>query len=162
MYPGSTAFASSLTFPTKKHRPNERSGDLLAVATQSEKKLNSADDTRISSYVDLLVEVKVHNFYDRTDIISFLALACSRQCFVRIRGDKSFPILFLWQLPLVYTTKKVFSAATAMRRSYPTKRNLEVRREMEEQVPFELFENITLYDILHARVWPPLESRNLC
>ena len=35
--------------------------------------LNSADDTRISSYVGLLLRVKLHNFYDKTDVIFFVA-----------------------------------------------------------------------------------------
>ena len=53
---------------------------------------------------------------------------------------------------------KVFSASTALRYSYPTRRNMEVRRETEEQVPFGLFANISFYDILHpeyAHLWNP-------
>ena len=66
-----------------------------------------------------------------------------------------------WQVPHLYSTK-VFSASTALHCSYPTRRKVEVRREMEEQVPFGFFENITFYGILHARACPPLESSNLC
>ena len=43
------------------------------------------------------------------------------------------------QVPHMYTTK-VFSASRALRHSYPTRLNMEVRREMKEQVPFGLFE----------------------
>ena len=69
IYPSSMAFFSRVEVLNNKHRPNKRACPSVGNR-DSISKLSRAGDARISSYFDLLVKVKLHNFHDKNSRVT--------------------------------------------------------------------------------------------